>query len=87
MSQSEPKPRTRRQMMASRARQMTGLKVSFRMDPDDWKSRVTGSVVHAKVGKIHQPSNLLGYEVEVLGKSGRMITIDDNERFMRIHWW
>jgi hypothetical protein len=77
---------SRRQVMAATARRMKGVKVSFRMDPDDRESRVTGRVVEAKIGKVHEPSQLLGYEVQVQGASGKIVTIDSNERFMRIIW-
>jgi predicted SPOUT superfamily RNA methylase MTH1 len=77
---------TRRQLMAARARAMKGVRVTFRLDANDPKSRVGGMVIGAKVGKVHEPSNLLGYEVKVQGASGKIVTIDSNERFMKIHW-
>jgi hypothetical protein len=77
---------SRRQVMAATARRMKGVKVWFRMDPEDRHSKVCGRVLEAKIGKVHEPSGLLGYEVQVQGKSGKVVTIDSNERFMRIVW-
>jgi len=80
------KKRTRRQIMAATAKRMRGVKVSFRMDPEKFESRVSGIVEYAKVGEVHEPSGLLGYEVKVRGKSGKLVTIDDNVHFMTIYW-
>ena len=85
------KERTRRQIMGTRAKQMKGKRVSFRSqpkhdDPDERRKRVYGTVVSAKIGDFHEVAKLLGYEVVVRGKSGREVTIDSNETFMKIYW-